>query len=117
MASYDLIARFRQMIGDLVVESQVWTDDQSGECIDEGFLEYTYGARTEGDETASVDDTTQSLKLARSYAMYELASNTALFFKWRDQQKDIDKSMTPEMCRRIGKDLHEQVMGHRKAKD
>jgi hypothetical protein len=77
--------------------------------------EYTYGNRTINE--AEGDDATAALMLAHSTAMYELASNAALFFRWKDQQEEIDKSMTPEMCRRIGKDLWERVMAQRKAKE
>ena len=115
MATQILIDKLRELLGDIDQDSEVWDDAQLSAMIDEGVSEYTYGQRTHAD--GSDDDITQGMKLARSIAMYELASNTALFFKWRDQQKEIDKSMTPEMARRIGKDLHAQVMQHRKAKD
>lgn len=111
-ASY--IRKLRHRLGDEDSDSYIWTDDQLGEWIEAGMEEYTYGAR---DITAAIeDDVTAALMLAHSSAMYELASNASLFFAWKDQQKEIDKSMTPEMCRRIGKDLWERVMAQRKAK-
>lgn len=112
------IDALRKRIGDTSTDesAQVWADEQLDEWIAQGISEWTYGARSEADDNLTLDDVDMSLKLAHSSAMYELATGTALFFKWRDQQKDIDKSMTPESCRRIGKDLWEQVNAHRKAK-
>lgn len=112
--SPELVERARQFLGDTgEPEDWIWSNTQIEEFVAAGYSEYSYGVR---DSTSLlVDDHTQGLKLARSYALYELATNTALFFKWRDQQKDVDRSMTPEMCRRIGKDLWEQVMRHRES--
>lgn len=109
------IRKLQKRVGDDDEDARLWDDDQLGEWIEAGMSEYTYGGRDIN--SATDDDVTASLMLAHSSAMYELASNAALFFKWKDQQKEIDKSMTPEMCRRIGKDLWERVMAHRKAKD
>lgn len=116
MASSELISRARKMLGDDDPDpaNWIWETAQVGEFIDQGFSEYTYGVRDSS--STDPDDVTQGMKLARSYALYELATNTALFFKWRDSNQDVDRSMTPEMARRIGKDLWEQVMKHREEK-
>ena len=110
-----IIRKLQKRIGDDDEDARIWDDDQLGEWVEAGMAEYTFGARDI--DSATSDDLTQMFKLAHSSAMYELASNTALFFAWKDQQEEIDKSMTPESCRRIGKDLWEQVIAHRKAKE
>jgi hypothetical protein len=110
------IPDLRQRIGDTDPNpaKQVWSDEQLDEWLDGGFSEWTYGSRSEAAGDLTSDDITQGMKLAHSSAMYELATGTAAFFKWKDQQKEFDRSMTPESCRRIGKDLWEQVNQHRK---
>ena len=108
----------RKRIGDTDPDpaKQVWADDQLDQWIAQGISEWSYGARSEDAGNLEDGDVNMGLKLAHSSAMYELASGTALFFKWRDQQKEIDKSATPESCRRIGKDLWEQVNKQRQDK-
>ena len=113
------IEELRRRVGDTDPDptKQLWSDDQLDEWIAQGMSEWTYGERVEASGTLSRDDIDQGLKLAHSSAMYELATGTVLFFKWRDQHKEMDKTMTPESCRRIGKDLWEQVNQHRKDRE
>lgn len=113
MAEAATIIDLRTLLGDNDADNEVWGDTQLGLFIDEGYSEYTYGERTEANGTK--DDRTQALKLAKARAYEELHSNTALFFKWKDQSKEVDRTMTPDTCRLMAKDLWTQVMAHRTA--
>ncbi len=121
MAETATITDLRTLMGDTDTEAEIWSDAQLNLFIDMGYSEYTYGQRAEvaaAPLTAGTpDDRTQALKLAKVQAYEALHRDTVLFFKWKNQQKEIDRTMTPESCRLMAKDIWAQVNAHRTSKE
>lgn len=115
MADAATITRFRKVVGDTDTASELWTDSQLSDFIDDGVVEYTFGESTTW-EAAGDDEKVQGFKLAHVTVLRELATDVMLFFKWKDQNKEVDKSMTPGNAGRLAKEIHAEVMAHRKAK-
>lgn len=114
MAEIATITDLRTLLGDTDTENEIWSNAQLGLFIDLGYGEYTYGKRTEADG-GTADDRVQAIKLAKVQAYEELHRDTSLFFKWKTQQKEVDRTMTPETCRLMAKDIWMQVHAHRKS--
>lgn len=74
--------------------------------LDRAIAQHTGSERTELDATE--DDLAMAMQLAHAYALHSLATDKVRFFKWRDGNESVDKSMLPQNCIRLANSILDQ---------
>ena len=99
------IDALREMIGDNVPDDTSWAffNSELQGFITKSVAIHTAALKTEGSSDAA--EIAQALTLSHAKVMYKLATDKRVFFKWKDGNESVDKTMQMSNCVKLAQAL------------